>query len=83
MPERLGVGGIEGIHRPQASHVNCAKSDPEVVRLNGSPKTGQQPSRHLTAGEVFIIKLADHPVFERVTRTIQPGVAPERAAGEH
>jgi polygalacturonase len=37
----------------------------------------------LTAERDFEIRDADAPVFERVTRTIKPGVAPPRQAGEH
>ena len=37
----------------------------------------------LTAEKDFDIRDADHPTFERVTRTIRPGVAPTRIPGEH
>ena len=37
----------------------------------------------LTAEKDFDIKNADHPVFERVTRTIKPGVGPAKTPGEH
>jgi polygalacturonase len=37
----------------------------------------------LTAETDFDIRDADHPTFERVTRTIKAGVAPPKRAGEH
>jgi polygalacturonase len=37
----------------------------------------------LTAEKDFDIKDAEKPVFERVTRTIKPGVAPAKIPGEH
>ena len=37
----------------------------------------------LTAEKDFDIRHAAHPVFERVTRTIKPGVAPQKIPGEH
>jgi polygalacturonase len=37
----------------------------------------------LTAEKDFDIRDAEKPVFERVTRTIKPGVAPARIPGEH
>ena len=37
----------------------------------------------LTAEKDFDIRDAEQPVFERVTRTIKPGVAPARIPGEH
>jgi len=37
----------------------------------------------LTAEKDFDIRHAAHPVFERVTRTIKPGVAPQKISGEH
>jgi polygalacturonase len=37
----------------------------------------------LTAEKDFDIRDADHPVFERVTRTIKPRVAPPLLPGEH
>jgi hypothetical protein len=37
----------------------------------------------LTAEQDFEIKDAEPPTFERVMRTIQAGVGPPRAAGEH
>jgi polygalacturonase len=37
----------------------------------------------LTAEKDFDIKNADHPTFERVTRTIKPGVGPQKNSGEH
>ena len=37
----------------------------------------------LTAEKDFDIRHAAHPVFERVTRTIKPGVAPQKNPGEH
>jgi polygalacturonase len=37
----------------------------------------------LTAEKDFDIKDAEKPVFERVTRTIKPGVAPAKTPGEH
>jgi len=37
----------------------------------------------ITAEKDFDIRYADEPVFERVTRTIKPGVAPPQIPGEH
>jgi polygalacturonase len=37
----------------------------------------------LTAEKDFNIRDAEEPVFERVTRTIKPGVAPPKSLGEH
>jgi polygalacturonase len=37
----------------------------------------------LTAEKDFDVKDADHPTFERVTRTIKPGVGPKKIPGEH
>jgi len=37
----------------------------------------------LTAEKDFDIRNADNPTFERVSRTIKPGVAPARVPGEH
>ena len=37
----------------------------------------------ITAEKDFDILNADHPTFERVTRTIKPGVAPKKIPGEH
>jgi polygalacturonase len=37
----------------------------------------------ITAEKDFDIRNADHPTFERVTRTIKPGVAPAKILGEH
>ena len=37
----------------------------------------------LTAEKDFDIRDADHPSFERVTRTIQAGVAPPKIPGAH
>jgi len=37
----------------------------------------------LTAEKDFDVRDADHPTYERVTRTIKPGVAPPKIPGEH
>jgi polygalacturonase len=37
----------------------------------------------ITAEKDFNVRDADNPTFERVTKTIKPGVAPARAQGEH
>jgi polygalacturonase len=37
----------------------------------------------LTAEKDFDVRDADNPIFERVTRTIKPGVAPAKKSGEH
>jgi len=37
----------------------------------------------MTAEQDFEVKDADPPKFERVTRTIKPGIGPPRVAGEH
>jgi len=37
----------------------------------------------LTAEKDFDVRDADHPTYERVTRTIKPGVGPKKIPGEH
>lgn len=37
----------------------------------------------LTAEKDFDLRHADHPTFERVVRTIKPGVGPKKIPGEH
>ena len=56
----------------------------KIIGLPDSPITNiTLQDVTLTAENDFVIKDADHPTFERVTRNIVPGVAPARAPGEH
>ncbi len=66
------------------------------VKIEGSRNAGiihglpDRPITNITLQDVaftaekdFDVKDADHPTFERVTRTIQPGVGPAKLPGEH
>ena len=56
----------------------------KIVGLPDSRITGITLRRvTVTAEHDFVIKDADEPVFEQVTRTIKPGIAPEQPKGEH
>jgi polygalacturonase len=76
---------IPAIHHILLDHitVTSARNAGIIHGLPDSPITDITLSDiTLTAEKDFDIRHADHPTFERVTRTIKPGVGPKKEAGE-
>jgi polygalacturonase len=77
---------VPAIHNIQIDHVTIegSRSAGIIHGLPDSPITNITLSDiTLTAEKDFDIKDAESPTFERVTRTIKPGVGPKKIAGEH
>ena len=77
---------VPSIRNVLIDHVTIAgsRNAGRIIGLPDSPITNiTLQDVTITAETDLVIRDADHPVLERVTRDIRPGVAPPRAPGEH
>ncbi len=77
---------VPAIHNILLDHITIesARNAGMIHGLPDSPITNiTLRDISLTAEKDFDVKNADHPVYERVTKNIKPGVGPKKLSGEH